>query len=488
MSKNILLKNVSFQYEKMLEPIFDKINLSINENWKLGLIGKNGSGKTTFMNLLLGNLEFEGVIETPLEFKYFPNYPDDSENELTVEILMRRNPGVEPWEIEKELNLLELQYGLLYQPFSSLSGGEQAKMMLLEMFLDKKNFPLIDEPTNNLDFHGRNLVADYLNQQSGYIVISHDEFFLNQFVDHVLSINKNTIDIIAGDMNTWRTESENANKLTTEKNNQLKKEISRLKESSQRISHWGNQREKLTNDASSRRVAAKQMKRSKAVQKRQKSKIEEKSQLIDNVITTMELEMHVLVPKKRIVTMRNFSIIRNGQPLFKPINLELLPEERLFIRGENGVGKSTLLQFILNPAKFETSGEYDIHIPSKVSFLQQKSIAKDDYFAFFDFLGKEQKEVLWRILSELGLSRSKFYHFSSQQWSEGELKKIQIAKSIFDPSELYIWDEVTNYLDIDVISQLTNTLQKKMPTMLAVDHNDKFVHEVATQTLILQKK
>lgn len=487
MDRNILLKNVSFKYERMLKPIFHELNLSINENWKLGLLGKNGSGKTTFLNLLRKKLDFSGTIETPLEFKYFPNHPDYAENELTIDMLLRRTPSVESWEIEKELNFLELPYELLYQPFPSLSGGEQAKILLLELFLDKTTFPLIDEPTNNLDFHGRNLVADYLNKQTGYIVISHDEAFLNQFVDHVLSINKNTIDIIAGDVNTWRTELENSNNYTIEKNNQLKKEITRLKDSSQRISNWGDKRENFTNDASSRRLAAKQMKKSKAVQKRRENKIEEKSLLIDNVTTTAELEMHVNIPRKKLIALRNFQILRNSQPLFKPINLDLLPEERLFLRGDNGVGKSTLLSFILNPTKYETSGEYNIHLPSEISYLQQKSIAKKDYFSYFDSLDKEQKEVLWRILSELDLPSSKFHNFSTQQWSEGELKKISIAKNIFAPSELYIWDEVTNYLDIDVIYQLIAALNKNMPTMLAVDHNDKFVQDVATRTLTLEK-
>lgn len=79
----------------MTPPIFDEMNVSINEEWKLGLLGKNGSGKTTLLNLLLGNLDYQGTIETPLEFTYFPNYPSDVENEFTIDILLSRNPTVE---------------------------------------------------------------------------------------------------------------------------------------------------------------------------------------------------------------------------------------------------------------------------------------------------------------------------------------------------------------------------------------------------------
>ncbi|MFL2105932.1 ATP-binding cassette domain-containing protein [Desemzia sp. FAM 23991] len=487
MSKNILLKDVTFQHDKMTEPIFDGMNISINEEWKLGLLGKNGSGKTTLLDLLLGNLDYRGIIETPLEFTYFPNYPENAGSEFTIDLLLSRNPTVEQWEIEKELHALELSYDLLYQPFATLSGGEQAKMMLLELFLDEHKFPLIDEPTNNLDLHGRNLVAQYLNKQKGYIVVSHDEAFLNQFVDHVLSINKQTIELIAGDVETWRTELTNANNLALERNGQLKKEITRLKDTSKRMADWGSQKENASKDASSRRLAAKQMKKSKAVQKRRDNKIDEKSQLIDNVQNIRELEMHVLVPKKRLITMKDFSILRNGEPLFQPISFELLPGDRLFIKGNNGVGKSTLLDFILNPSDMATVGTYKIQLPPKVSILEQRLLRKEDYFGFFDALDGTQQEVLWRILSELGLSKSKFNDSSSKEWSEGELKKINIAKSLLIPSEVYVWDEGTNYLDIDIVSQLIDAIQLNEPTMLAVDHNEKFVEEAATKVLILEK-
>lgn len=487
MSKNILLRAVTFQYPNMLQPLFNNLNLSINEKWKLGLIGKNGVGKTTFFNLLQNKLPYTGQIETPLAFKYFPNYPNGSNSEQTIDVLIRRNPTIETWEIMKEFNELALPQDLLYQPFSTLSGGEQTKILLLELFLDQDSFPLIDEPTNNLDLHGRKIVAEYLNKQTGYIVISHDETFLNQFVDHVLSINKSTVEIIAGNIETWRTEFEHANQLTIERNSQLKSEISRLKESSQRIAHWGSQRENVSNDASSRRLAAKQMKRSKAVQKRREDKIQEKAQLIDNVATTSELEMHVLVPRNRIITLRNFSIIRNGVQLFEPIHLELMPEERVFVTGDNGVGKSTLLNFILDPTAFETLGEYDIQLPQNVSFLQQKLFKKTESIAFIESLSKEKREVLWRILSELGISQSTFSISKFDQWSEGEFKKINIAKNLIEPTHLYIWDELTNHLDIDVIAQLIDTFQLNKPTMLAVDHNEKFVREVGTKKITLEK-
>ncbi|MFL2101497.1 ATP-binding cassette domain-containing protein [Desemzia sp. FAM 23989] len=185
--------------------------------------------------------------------------------------------------------------------------------------------------------------------------------------------------------------------------------------------------------------------------------------------------------------MKDFSILRNGEPLFQPISFELLPGDRLFIKGNNGVGKSTLLDFILNPSDMATVGTYKIQLPPKVSILEQRLLRKEDYFGFFDALDGTQQEVLWRILSELGLSKSKFNDSSSKEWSEGELKKINIAKSLLIPSEVYVWDEGTNYLDIDIVSQLIDAIQLNEPTMLAVDHNEKFVEEAATKVLILEK-
>ncbi|PAV28026.1 ABC transporter ATP-binding protein [Virgibacillus profundi] len=472
---------MSFQYISMMQPLFKNVNLNINENWKLGLVGRNGRGKTTFLEILLNELDYEGDVQSNLEFKYFPQYPKGSDDVTALEVLQQHNANIEVWQIERELSYMDLPSDILDKSFNILSGGEQTKVLLIELFLNQNSFPLIDEPTNNLDSHGRRIVGNYLNNKKGYIVISHDEYFLNQFVDHILAINKESIELITGNIDTWKYERENADKLSEEQNAKLKSEIKRLNQASGTVSTWGQKRENSTKDAAERRLAAKQMKRAKAIKKRTEEMIEDKESLINNVEAASNLKMLVKEPRKQILFLRNFSIIRNGMPLFEPINIDVYPNERFFIKGKNGVGKSTLLDFILGNEHWETTGEYRVNLPENLSVLNQKNQDDLDYPSFINKLNSKEKENYWHLLHQLGVHRSSFSDKSSKDWSSGEQKKVFLADALLGKNELFVWDEVTNYLDIVVINQLIDAINKFQPTMIGVDHNEYFVHSIATK-------
>ncbi|MFJ8064005.1 ATP-binding cassette domain-containing protein [Psychrobacillus sp. NPDC096426] len=487
MTGNILIKNMLFKYVSMIQPIFKNVNLNINENWKLGLVGRNGRGKTTFLKILLDELEYEGSIQSTLDFKYFPSYKDMHEDLTALEVLRKQNPYIDIWQIERELTYMDLSTDILYKKFNILSGGEQTKILLIELFLNENSFPLIDEPTNNLDVNGRKIVGQYLKKKKGFIVISHDESFLNQFVDHILAINKESMDLISGNVDTWKYEKANADMLSEEVNAKLQKEIKRLHDVSKQVSNWGLKKENSTKDASARRSAAKQMKRAKAINKRTEAMIEEKENLIHNFENISELEMIVEQPRKQILFFRDFSILRNGVPLFEPINIDIYPNDRFFIGGKNGSGKSTLLNFILGSEQLDTIGEYRIRLPEHLSILHQKIQKEVDYFSVLSRLStKEAKEKYWYLLYQLGIERSSFSAKSSKDWSSGEQKKVFLANALLGKNELFIWDEVTNYLDIFVINQLIDAIKKYQPTIIGVDHNEYYVNTISTKKIELK--
>ena len=122
----ISLKNVSFAYDGQ-DKIFDNLNLNLDSNWKLGLIGRNGRGKTTFMKMLLKQVEYQGTIQSDLEFNYYPQVINDPDN-LTIYALQEQF-NFEEWELKRELNLLHTKENIIWQPFSTLSGGEQTKIL-----------------------------------------------------------------------------------------------------------------------------------------------------------------------------------------------------------------------------------------------------------------------------------------------------------------------------------------------------------------------
>ena len=128
----IEIKNLSFSYDDAGLTLFDQVNLNIDTNWKLGLIGRNGRGKTTFFNILQNELPFSGSINHQMSFSYFPQSILDKEK-MTYEIIDDLNSG-EIWEVERELTLLGTDTDILWRPFSSLSGGVQTKLLLAVLF------------------------------------------------------------------------------------------------------------------------------------------------------------------------------------------------------------------------------------------------------------------------------------------------------------------------------------------------------------------
>ena len=156
----ISINNLTFRYDGSLDNVFENVSFNIDTDWKLGLIGRNGKGKTTFLKLLLGEYEYKGTISKSVEFDYFP-FEVKNKEKMAIEIVNDIAPNVEDWEIIKELNLLNTDPEILYRNFNVLSGGEQVKILLISLFLKGNNFLLIDEPTNHLDSETRENIVEY---------------------------------------------------------------------------------------------------------------------------------------------------------------------------------------------------------------------------------------------------------------------------------------------------------------------------------------
>lgn len=160
----IQVNNLTFGYDGSLENIFENVSFNIDTDWKLGLIGRNGKGKTTFLQLLQGKYKYQGTIAKNVEFDYFP-FEVKNKEKMAMEIAQDIAPNAEDWEIIKELNLLNTDAEILYRNFNLLSGGEQVKILLVSLFLKGNNFLLIDEPTNHLDIETRENLVEYLKRK-----------------------------------------------------------------------------------------------------------------------------------------------------------------------------------------------------------------------------------------------------------------------------------------------------------------------------------
>lgn len=199
----VSINNLSFSYDSSYDMIFENVSFQINTDWKLGLIGRNGKGKTTFLNILLGKYKFSGTISSNVTFEYFP-YDIKNKNLNSIEIFKEMCPDSEEWKFLKEISLLDIKEDIIYKPYKFLSNGEQTKILLAILFLKENNFLLIDEPTNHLDINARKIIGKYLNRKNGFILVSHDRNLIDSCVNHILSINRRNIEIQKGNFSSWK--------------------------------------------------------------------------------------------------------------------------------------------------------------------------------------------------------------------------------------------------------------------------------------------
>lgn len=485
----INVANLTFAYEGSYDSIFENVSFQIDTDWKLGFTGRNGRGKTTFLNLLLGKYEYSGNISANVSFEYFPFNVVNKENN-TLDVISGIFPDYLQWKLMRELSLLEVSEDILYRPFDSLSHGEQTKVLLAALFLKENSFLLIDEPTNHLDMTARKLVSDYLNTKSGFILVSHDRAFLDNCVDHILSINKTNIEILKGNFSCWWENKIRQDNFELAENEKLRKDINRLSDSAKRTSGWSHEVEKTKNGAKNSgskldkgyvgHKAAKMMKRSKSIENRQQSAIEEKSKLLKNIEDSDSLKISQLAYyKNRLAELEKVSILYDEKMICKEIGFTIEQGDRIALIGKNGSGKSSIIKLICGE-KINYIGTFRKGSQLKISYVSQDtSHLKGDLTDYA--ANNEIDESLFKtILRKLGFPRNQFEKDMST-FSGGQKKKVLIAKSLCEQAYLYIWDEPLNYIDVHSRIQIEALLLEYQPTILFVEHDRTFSGNIATK-------
>ncbi len=494
----ISVTNLTFCYEGSYHPVFENLSLSLDTSWHLGLTGRNGRGKTTLIRLLLGSQNHpfglhaaSGSVHAPLPLSYFPA-PISCPDQPALEAAQSLCPQCPEWKLLRELSLLEFPEDALWRPYSQLSGGEQTKLQLAALFVQEGGFPLLDEPTNHLDAHSRQLVANYLRRQSGFLLISHDRAFLDGCVDHILALNRTGPELRRGDFSGWYADYLSRTQSQREQNTRLRREISRLEQSARRTADWSDRVEasKIGQGVYDRGAvghkAAKMMKRSKAIQARQLQAAEQKKKLLHDVENIGELRLAPLSHfSSRLIQARDLSICLDSQPLFAPVTFSLEQGERLCLSGNNGCGKTSLLRLICGEALPHT-GLLETASGLRLSLVEQDTSRLCGSLAdYLERCGADLTLCL-SILRNLGFERSQF-ELPMEQYSQGQKKKVLIARSLCQQAHLYLWDEPLNYLDLFSRIQLEQLLTASPVTLLFVEHDQQFCKAVATNTVHLHR-
>lgn len=499
----IRVSNLTFGYEGSFDNIFENVSFSIDSSWKLGFIGRNGKGKSTFLNLLMGKYEYEGNISSKPLFDYFPYEVSESSMHLpAAEFVEELKQNCELWRVYVELDKLEADSEIMFRPFELLSFGERTKILLAVLFSGENDFLLIDEPTNHLDAKSREVIKQYLASKKGFILVSHDRDLLDACVDHVLVLNRSTIEVQSGNFSSWWENKEKKDAFAIVENEKHQKEINKLNESARRVQGWSEKSEnskigfdpiKEHDRCSSTRsyIGAKTKKlqaRVKQMEKRIQSEIEEKEGLLQDIERTVDLRLNLLKHHKDVLVhayQYGLQYADSDNPLFLNKTFDLMQGDRLVLRGANGCGKSSLIKSILDKKdKLVEFGELHAAAGLEVSYINQDtSHLRGDIHSFC----KEEKldeSLFCSILRQLDMGREQFAK-NMENYSEGQKKKVLIAASLLKPAHLFIWDEPLNYIDVFSRIQIEKLILQYQPTMLIVEHDVQFCEKIATKIVEL---
>ena len=486
----ISIQDLTFGYDGSAELLFEHVSFQLDTDWRLGFVGRNGRGKTTFLRLLMGQYEYRGTISAPTAFDYFP-FPVEDGQATGAEIAESCCPGLPRWRLLRELAQLELDEAALYRPFATLSNGERTKLLLAALFLRENRFLLIDEPTNHLDLHGREVLSRYLHGKKGFILVSHDQAFLDGCIDHVLSINRATIEVRKGNCSSWLANRRRQDEFELEKNSRLKKEINRLEQTAREKASWADksEREKLGAGMAKPYLGEKSRKankRAKAIAGRQEAAIEEKSRLLKDIEKADSLRLPCQDYRSEILAeLRDVTVDYGEGPVFAPVSFPIRRGDRLNLVGPNGAGKTSLLRLLTGEAS-PSGGTLRLGSGLVISYLPQDtgglSGSLTDYAERYGL----DRTMFLTFLRKLDFPRFQFEK-PMEQFSLGQRKKVLLARSLCEPAHLYLWDEPLNYIDILSRGQIEELLLKSRPTILFVEHDRLFCERVATGKVLLER-
>ena len=501
------------------EVLFDNITLQVDERDRIALVGKNGAGKSTLLKILVGEEEpTSGEINKKKDISLSYLAQDsrfESENTIYDEMLhvfddlRRTEKQLRQMELEmgeksgEDLNKLMSDYDRLSENFrqaggftyeadirailngfkfdesmwqmkiAELSGGQNTRLALAKMLLEKPNLLVLDEPTNHLDIETIAWLENYLVNYSGaLIIVSHDRYFLDKVATITLDLTKHSLDRYVGNYSRFVELKEQ--KLATEAKNYEKqqKEIAALEDFVNR----NLVRASTTKRAQSRRKQLEKMERLDKPEAGKKSAnmTFQSEKTSGNVVLTVE----------------NVAIGYDGEILSEPINLDLRKMNAVAIVGPNGIGKSTFIKSIVDQIPF-IKGEKRFGANVEVGYYDQTQSKLTPSNTVLDELWNDFKltpEV--EIRNRLGafLFSGDDVKKSVGMLSGGEKARLLLAKLSMENNNFLILDEPTNHLDIDSKEVLENALIDFDGTLLFVSHDRYFINRVATHVLELSEK
>ncbi len=507
-----------------VDKIFENITFDIKDKERVGLVGKNGVGKSTLMKIICGvedattgqinkrkglkigyleqmhNFQDDMLVEDILKLSFSDIYSIEAEMNLlqkTFENL--KNEKLEQavkkysllhdnyevmggYRIKEKLDKitigLDISNKMLQNKFSNLSGGEKTRVVLGKILLENPDVLLLDEPSNHLDIKSVEWLEDYLNTYEGTVVIiSHDRYFLDRVVDRIIELSSEGAYIYNGNYSKYVVQKELRFLQELKEYESQQRKIKKMEDQIQRYRIWGAMRD-----------SEKMYKRAKELEKRLEKIDELKKPIKDKKIKSFAINSSERTGRV-VLEVNEVSKSFEDKVLFTNANLTVYYKDSIAILGENGTGKSTLIKIVLNEISCDT-GEIRLGSKVNIGYLPQDVVFEDenmkvvDYFSYkYGISISEARNELARVLFTDDDVYKKINNLSG-----GEKTRLKLLTLMYEKSNVLILDEPTNHLDIDSRESLEEDLINYEGTIIFISHDRYFIDKVATRVAEIEDK
>ncbi len=507
----IVCSGVSLSYGA--DVILENITFAVNEGDKVGVIGVNGAGKSTLFSLIRGNIETTSgdiFISSGAQIGCLEQINDAHKFNCTIyeaalaahnklitlenniASLRERMEGGEQEIIKAYVDANErfnslggneyksktksmlMKFGFQESDFHNsaddLSGGQKTKLLLVKLLLSNPDIILLDEPTNHLDAQSCEWLENYINtSKKTFLIISHDRYFLDKTTNKTVEISHGRSEMYDGGYSVFREKKKALDEAKLKHYNLQQKEIARLEAFIENQRKWN--REKNIIAAESRQKTIDKM------VKLEKPKEKEKG-ISFNI-------SHSGAMSNDVLSVRELSMSYPGKPLFKKLSFEVKRRERLFVIGDNGCGKSTLIKILTGRLK-QNEGIFELGYNQTIGYYDQEQQLLDQNSTVIDEIwnvySDKTNTQIRSMLASFGFKGEDVFK-SISVLSGGERARLSIAKMVACGVSLLILDEPTNHLDIDSQEMLEQALLQYDGTIITVSHDRYFIKRLSTAIL-----
>lgn len=499
-----ILKVVGLDKSFNLRKVLDNVQFEIKNGERIGLVGYNGTGKTTLANLIIGKLNPDkGIIERSSDLKigYLSQSIDYEVSDFYGTLSMSEEDNF--FQNASKLGLKK-SYDWKEDRLAHLSGGEKLKLALSMVWASSPDFLIFDEPTNHLDFTGIEWLISELEKFHGpVLIISHDRHFLDKTVNRVFELENCKIHFYNGNYSDYQKEKQQ--KVETQRHlySVQQKQIENIELQMEQLKSWS---EKAHRDStkkgsgpSKRQNGYKEYHRTKA--KKRDNQIKSKMNRLQNELVKNKVEKpldEVMVRfqfdsqgtrGKRIIEAKNLVKKFEDRILFHESHFYINHGERIGLLGGNGCGKTTLIKMILGEV-LSSNGELWLSESVKIAYLSQDvDDLPSDKTAIesFGFSDRESIRKARTLLANLGLKEQ---HITKPigTLSLGERTRVKLVDMLMKEYDVLILDEPTNHLDLPSREQLEQTLSEFTGTIIAVSHDYYFLNKLCERLLVFENK